>query len=157
MNLFFMSASSQIAPNRHSDGNSPPPERIFYDGHCGLCQGFVVFTIARDRAGTKFRFASLQGKTIRMLVPENDRASLPDSIVVLTNDGRLLIRSDGVLHVLRRIGGFWKFAATLASVVPRPVRDAVYNFGARVRYRVFGKRDDVCPVAPPELRARFDD
>jgi predicted DCC family thiol-disulfide oxidoreductase YuxK len=41
-------------------------------------------------------------------------------------------------------------------VVPRPVRDAVYDFVARVRFRIFGRRDEVCPVMPPELRARFD-
>lgn len=154
-----MAATSHIGPavRQSRGGSSAVPERIFYDGHCGLCQGFVLFVIVRDRAGEKFRFAPLQGTTFQALVPENERAGLPDSIVILTNDGRLLIRSDGVLHVLCRMGGFWKFAAIMASVVPRPVRDAVYNFVARIRYRVFGKRVDVCPVMPPDLRARFDD
>jgi predicted DCC family thiol-disulfide oxidoreductase YuxK len=40
--------------------------------------------------------------------------------------------------------------------VPRRLRDFVYDFVARIRYRVFGRRDDLCPVMPPELRARFD-
>jgi len=132
-------------------------ERIFYDGHCGLCQGFVRFVIPRDPAGGKFRFAPLQGSTFESLVPAERRAGLPDSMVVLTSDGALLVRSDAVIHVLRRLGGFWKFIAGAISIIPRPIRDATYNFIARVRYRIFGRRDNVCPVTPPELRARFDE
>jgi predicted DCC family thiol-disulfide oxidoreductase YuxK len=67
-----------------------------------------------------------------------------------------VVRSDAFLHILRRLGGWWKILAALVSVVPRPVRDAVYDFVARVRFRIFGRRDEVCPVMPPELRARFD-
>src|SRR5271170_1770659 len=77
-------------------------DRIFYDGVCGLCQGYIRFLIRRDRAGDKFRYAPLQGTTFEALVPPERRRSLPDSLVVLTNDGRLLIRSDGVIHILRR-------------------------------------------------------
>jgi len=46
--------------------------------------------------------------------------------------------------------------AALAALVPEPLRDVLYNFVARVRYRVFGRRDHLCPVVPLELRARFD-
>ncbi len=154
-----MAATSNIAPTVHTEGGSAPHsvEHIFYDGHCGLCQGFIRFTIARDRAGAKFHYAPLQGKTFEALVPADRRASLPDSFVILTNDGRLLIRSDGTIHVLRRLGGFWNFVAGVISIFPRALRNAVYDFVARIRYRVFGRRDNVCPVAPPELLARFDD
>ena len=132
-------------------------ERIFYDGHCGLCQGFIQFVIPRDRAGDKFRFAPLQGTAFASLVPAERRAGLPNTMVTFTSDGRLLVRSDGVIHVLRRLGGIWEFIAAAISSIPRPIRDAVYNFVALVRYRIFGTRDNVCPIMPPELRARFDD
>ena len=151
------------APNTVSPGASQSgpavrsADRIFYDGVCGLCQGYIRFLIKRDRAGDKFRYAPLQGTTFEALVPLERRRSLPDSLVVLTNDGRLLVRSDGVIHILRRLGGFWGVVAGAISVIPRPIRDAVYNFVARIRYRVFGKRKNVCPVTPPDLRARFDD
>ncbi|MFZ0634959.1 MAG: DCC1-like thiol-disulfide oxidoreductase family protein [Candidatus Acidiferrales bacterium] len=139
-------------------GSSPVgAERIFYDGYCGLCQGYVRFLIARDKTGGKFRFAALQGATFEALVPAERRSGLPDSMVVLTSDGRLLIRSDGVIHILRRLGGIWKLIAGIIQVIPRGLRDAVYNGVARIRYRIFGRRDNVCPVTPPELRARFDD
>ena len=132
-------------------------ERIFYDGPCGLCQRFVRFVVQQDRAGDKFRFAPLHGPTFESVVPVERRAALPDSMVVLTRDDRLLIRSEGVIHVLRCLGGFWKFIAVAISIIPRPLRDAMYDFVTRIRHRVFGRFDNVCPVTPPELRARFDD
>lgn len=150
-------ASNTSKPAGERNFSVAQTERIFYDGPCGLCQRFVRFVVQRDRAGTKFRFAPLQGPTFESLVPVERRAPLPDSMVVLTSDDRLLIRSDGVIHVLRRLGGFWKFIAVAIFIIPRPLRDAVYDFVIRIRYRIFGGVDNVCPVTPPELRARFDD
>lgn len=129
---------------------------LFYDGHCALCHGAVKFVLKRDAAGEAFRFAPLQGETFAARVPEAARRSLPDSIVVLTREGALLVRSDAFVHILERLGGGWKFLAGMLRVIPRPIRDVVYNFVARVRYRVFGTRTDVCPIVPPELRSRFD-
>ncbi len=129
---------------------------LFYDGHCGLCHGFVQFVVKSDHAGTAFRFAPLQGTTFETLVSAERRAQLPDSIVVLTREGNLLARSDAVVYVLRRLGGGWKIAAGALAVIPRALRDAGYNFVARIRYSIFGKRDDLCPIMPPDLRARFD-
>jgi predicted DCC family thiol-disulfide oxidoreductase YuxK len=60
------------------------------------------------------------------------------------------------LHILRRLGGAWKVVAVVLGVVPRGLRDFVYDFVARVRFHVFGRREDLCPVMPAELRARFD-
>ena len=131
-------------------------EMLFYDGHCGLCHGFVRFVVKRDRATRRFRFAPLQGPTFEAMVPVERRAQLPDSVVLLTNDGALLSRSDAVVHVLRRMGGGWKLAAGALAVIPRGLRDAGYDFVARVRYRIFGRRDEMCPIMPPDLRARFD-
>jgi predicted DCC family thiol-disulfide oxidoreductase YuxK len=77
-------------------------------------------------------------------------------MVVQTRDGSLLMRSDAWVHILRRLGGGWKVIAALTVVIPRPLRDVFYDFIARIRYRVFGRRDDLCPILPPSLRARFD-
>jgi predicted DCC family thiol-disulfide oxidoreductase YuxK len=131
-------------------------EILFYDGHCGLCHRTVKFVLRQDRAGSAFRFAPLQGETFQARVPPSERTGLPDSIIVLTQEGRLLVRSDAFLHILRRLGGGWKVLGSMLGVVPRAVRDAAYDFVARIRYRVFGRRDALCPVVPPDLRARFD-
>jgi predicted DCC family thiol-disulfide oxidoreductase YuxK len=129
---------------------------IFYDGHCALCHGTIVFVLRQDRPGELFRFAPLQGSKFAEEVSPERRAGLPNSIVVQTNDGALLVRSDAILHILRRLGGGWEFWAGIMAIFPRGLRDAVYNFIARIRYRVFGTREDLCPVIPPEWRGRFD-
>jgi predicted DCC family thiol-disulfide oxidoreductase YuxK len=131
-------------------------EMLFYDGHCALCHGAVKFVLKHDRSGRAFRFAPLQGETFQAQVLESARHDLPDSIVVQTNGGELLVRSDAFLHILRRLGRGWAILAGVARVIPRSLRDMVYNFIARVRYRVFGKRVELCPIVPPEMRSRFD-
>jgi predicted DCC family thiol-disulfide oxidoreductase YuxK len=136
--------------------NAPAAEYIFYDGHCGLCHRAVKFVLRHDRSGQAFRFAPLQGETFRARVAAERRAGLPDSVVLRTRDGELLVRSAAFLHILRRLGGGWRALAALLGVIPRGMRDIVYDFVARIRYRVFGKREDLCPIVPAEWRARFD-
>ena len=80
----------------------------------------------------------------------------PSGVVVLTHDGELLVRSAAFLHIFRRLGGGWRVLAAVLSVVPRGLPDFVYDCVARIRYRVFGKREDLCPIVPAELRERFD-
>ena len=138
----------------------PPTEQateyIFYDGHCGLCHRVVQFVLRHDRSGSAFRFAPLQGETFQARVPVDRREGLPDTFVVLARDASLLARSSAFIHILRRLGGGWKTLGAVLSVIPRAIRDLVYDFVARVRYGVFGRRNDLCPVVSPELRARFD-
>ncbi|MGD0957798.1 MAG: DCC1-like thiol-disulfide oxidoreductase family protein [Candidatus Acidiferrales bacterium] len=135
---------------------APTTEILFYDGHCGLCHRTVKFALKHDRSGNAFRFAPLQGPTFQARVPTDRRAGLPDSIVVLTQSGELLVRSNAFLYILRRLGRGWRVLAAVLSVIPRPLRDVVYDFVARIRYRIFGKRDELCPIVPPDLRKRFD-
>lgn len=131
------------------------PEIVFYDGHCALCHSTVKFALRHDPSGNAFRFAPLQGSTFAERVPIEHRAQLPDSILVLTAGGNLLERSDAFVHICRQLGGFWRGLAGVLMIVPRPLRDAVYNLVARIRYRIFGRKDDLCPAVPPELRQRF--
>jgi predicted DCC family thiol-disulfide oxidoreductase YuxK len=130
---------------------------VFYDGACGLCHRTVRFAIARDRDGSRFRFAALGSEAFRRLVPEAARAGLPDSLVVLTAGGALLSRSAAVIHILERIGGPWRLQGKILALVPQGIRDLGYDGIARVRSHLFGRPTDACPVTPPELRARFED
>jgi predicted DCC family thiol-disulfide oxidoreductase YuxK len=131
------------------------PEILFYDGSCGLCHRAVRFLLWADREGRAFRFAPLGGSTFEARIPPSERRGLPDSMVLRTADGALLTRSAGALHVLRRLGGGWRVLAFFSGLVPRLLRDAAYDFVARVRFRLFARPDDACPVVPPALRARF--
>lgn len=130
-------------------------ERIFYDGDCGVCHWSVGFVARRDRTGQAFRFAPLGGETFRAVAPER-RSNLPDSLIVLTRDGSLLLRSSGLVHILRQLGWGWRTLGTLLWLVPRPLRDLAYDAFAALRYRLMRPPKGVCPMMPPELGQRFD-
>jgi predicted DCC family thiol-disulfide oxidoreductase YuxK len=149
--VHFFTFDPDWIPARKAAGT----ETLFYDGTCALCHGAVRFVLAEDRA-RGIRFAPLQGEALREQVPDGLRAALPDSLVVLTADGALLSRSTAVLHLLKRTGGLWRLLAGVARVVPAPIRDMAYDGVAQIRYRVFGKRTDLCPVVPSAFRSRFD-
>jgi len=129
---------------------------VFYDGVCGLCNGFVRFLLKIDRKHA-FHYAALQGKAASLL---RQRKSLPveaTTIVFVENyDGseeRIFYRSRAVFRILKHVGGIWTVLSWLA-VVPRFVSDAVYNFVARRRYGWFGKYD-ACPLPPADVRRFF--
>jgi predicted DCC family thiol-disulfide oxidoreductase YuxK len=136
---------------------SPKPagQPIFYDGHCGLCHGLVRFVLSEDQSVLPFSFAPLQGEEIKRAVAEPVRAKLPDSVVVVEENRNVLTRSAAVIYVLKRLGGLWFLCATLLSFVPRALRDLAYDAIASVRKRIFGTTDDICPLVPRPLRARF--
>jgi predicted DCC family thiol-disulfide oxidoreductase YuxK len=125
---------------------------VLFDGVCNLCNGAVRFIIDRDPAG-RFRFASLQSSAACTVL----RASavedpLPDSIVLVESD-RVTTRSTAILRIARGLMFPWPLLYALI-VVPRRLRDAVYDVVARHRYRWFGRRE-VCMLPTPGMRARF--
>lgn len=130
-------------------------DQFFYDGTCGLCHGAVRFVLARDRGGTAFTFAPLHGETFTAAVPADQRAALPDSVVIRTDAGALLARSDAAIYVFERLGGLWRVLGRTMRVVPKPARDLAYDFVASRRYRWFGRETSACPIVPQELRSRF--
>lgn len=125
---------------------------VLFDGVCNLCNASVQFILRRDPEG-RFRFASLQSEAGRELM--RARGMDPDllSSVVLVEGGRAFTRSDAALRIARGLGGGWPLLGAL-RVVPRPVRDRVYEWVAANRYRWFGKRDS-CMLPAPEHRGRF--
>ncbi len=133
-----------------------PIDTVFYDGNCGFCHWSVKLLLSADRRGCLFRYAPLGGDTFRACVPEAERMRLPDSLVVLTAGGVLLLRSAAVLHLLRRLGGWWRVSAFFLRFLPRPIRDRLYDSFAAVRLRLFRRPNESCPLLPPSLRTRFD-
>ena len=128
------------------------PSAILFDGVCNLCNGFVQFVIARDPS-SRFRFAALQSAAAAHLLASNGAPpSLQDS-VVLVEGSRVFTRSTAALRIVRWLRFPWPLAYAFV-VIPRPIRDGVYDLVARRRYRWFGRRD-ACMVPTPELRARF--
>ena len=133
---------------------------ILYDGVCGLCNRLVQFLLKHDKRN-RLRFASLQSDFAAKALQRHgiDPKDL-DTMHVIENyeqpDERVLQRSDAILRAGRELGGFWGASAVVAKLVPRTLRDLVYRFVARNRYRVFGKYDS-CMLPDPNQRSRFLD
>jgi predicted DCC family thiol-disulfide oxidoreductase YuxK len=127
---------------------------VLFDGVCNLCNGFVQFVIARDSDG-RFQFGSLQSASARRVLELHDLPTpLPDAIVLI-DDGQLYTRSTAALRIARQLVFPWPIAYALI-IVPRPLRDWIYDLVARHRYRWFGKRAH-CMLPAAALRSRFID
>jgi len=127
---------------------SPPYTIVFFDGVCGLCNGFVDFLVQHDRTRV-LRYAPLQGTTAAQF--ERFPRHL-DSVVVVHGD-RVLVKSDAALTALSRLGGVWRLTA-VARVIPRVLRDSVYDLIARNRYRWYGKHE-ACRIPTADEAAWF--
>jgi predicted DCC family thiol-disulfide oxidoreductase YuxK len=121
---------------------------VLFDGVCNLCNGAVRFILARDPAA-RFRFASLQSDAARRLLGDGG----PAETIVLLDAGKTYVISTAALRIARGLRFPWPLLYAFVAV-PRPVRDLIYDWVARHRYRWFGKRD-TCMLPTPELRERF--
>jgi len=124
---------------------------VFFDGVCGLCNSSVDFVLRHDRRG-RMRFAPLQGETAARLLPAADRENLGS--LVLWEDGQAWRRSTAVVHILWKLGGIWTVPAAVLWLIPSPLRNAGYRVVAKLRYRLFGKKE-TCRLPSPEERGRF--
>lgn len=125
---------------------------IFFDGVCNLCNASVQFVLRRDPRGY-FRFASLQSNTAQELLRGVPGAPEELATIVLLENGACYTRSEAVLRIARRLSGLWP-TLYVFKLIPRFLRDPIYNFIARHRYRWFGKRES-CMLPEPGLRERF--
>ena len=133
----------------HPKDNGPI---IVFDGDCVLCSANAQFVLSHDRAG-RFRLAAMQGEVGAALYRRfGIDPATPDSMIVVDGD-RLLRDSDAILSIYGGLGWPWQLLGVLRCV-PRALRDPVYRFIARHRYRIFGHREG-CFVPRPEDRARI--
>lgn len=115
------------------------PLVIVFDGTCVLCSSCVGFLL-RHAERRRFRFTTTQSPAGRNLLEANGVDTNNPGSFLLVEAGRGYIESDAAIRMLRALRGTWR-AVTLARVVPKPLRDAVYRWVARNRYRWFGRRD----------------
>lgn len=125
---------------------------LLFDGVCNLCNGFVQFVIKRDPKG-KFRFAALQSEIGQTLLKKANMPTEELSTVVLYEDDKFYTHSSVPLRVVKKFGGAWPLLYGLV-IVPKFIRDGIYDWIARNRYRWFGKRES-CMIPTPELKSRF--
>lgn len=131
----------------HSDGSAI----VFFDGVCNLCNATVDFLIRRK--SKHLYFASLQGKTAEARLGSVRVQAL--SSVILFRRGAIYEKSDALLEICTLLGGAWTFFQ-IFRIIPRNLRDYVYDFIASHRYEWFGKRE-TCRLPTPEERTQFLD
>jgi predicted DCC family thiol-disulfide oxidoreductase YuxK len=125
---------------------------VLFDGVCNLCNKTVQFILQHDKMQA-FTFSCLQSDFGRLVTADSGLGGqFPDSVILYEN-GQLYTRSCAIIRIAEILGGYSVLTAGL-HIIPKGIRDAVYNFVARHRYRWFGKSDH-CMIPDPELSGRF--
>ena len=128
---------------------------ILFDGVCNLCNNSVQFVIKRDKKDI-FRYAALQSEIGEQLVKQRHiDTSKVDSIILIEPGVAYYTKSDAALEIAQDLGGLWKLTAVF-TWIPTSVRNAIYDFVAKNRYKWFGKQE-ACMIPTPELKAKFLD
>lgn len=125
---------------------------ILFDGVCNLCNGAVQFIITRDPQA-RISFAALQSSIGQKLL---ERHKLPKSdfdTFIMIENGKIRTKSTAALKTLRYLNGAWKWAYLLI-VIPKPLRDAIYSYIAKNRYKWFGKQE-YCMIPNKDTKKRF--
>jgi predicted DCC family thiol-disulfide oxidoreductase YuxK len=125
---------------------------ILFDGVCNLCNGFVQFVIKHGK-GDYFSFAALQSEYAHQQF--KNMGYNPDGLasVVLIENNKVYTQSTAALRILKRMKGLYPLLYAFI-IVPSFIRDAVYKWIAKNRYKWFGKTD-TCMIPTPELKSRF--
>jgi predicted DCC family thiol-disulfide oxidoreductase YuxK len=125
---------------------------ILFDAECVLCSANARFVLKHDKVG-HFRLASMQGDPGAALYRDFEMDPNDPVSMLVVEGKRARQNSDAILSIYARLGYPWRLLGVL-RIVPPFIRDPLYRWVARNRYRIFGKRD-TCWVAPPDYRDRF--
>lgn len=125
---------------------------ILFDGICNFCNGAVNFVIKRDRKA-RIHFAPLQSATGRKLLEQYNLPVDDMQSFIFIEHGKAYDRSTAALRVCRYLKGLWPLCYG-AIIVPRFIRDGIYKWIARNRYKWFGQKQE-CMVPTPDVKARF--
>lgn len=126
---------------------------ILFDGVCNLCNQSVLKVIKLDQKDS-FLFTSLQSDTGKQILNhlQIDTSKI-DSIILFEPNSIFKIKSSAALSIMNNFGSLWKLSQVF-WVIPKPIRDLIYDFIAKNRYKWFGKKDQ-CMIPTPELTSKF--
>lgn len=124
-----------------------------FDGVCNLCNGVIQFIIKRDKKDV-FRYAALQSELGKQLTTERGiDTNKIDSFILIEPGTAYYLKSDAALEIAKGFGGLWS-VLQIFKWIPVSIRNAIYDFVARNRYKWFGRKDQ-CMIPTPELQAKF--
>ena len=125
---------------------------ILFDGVCNLCNSSVQFIIKRNKK-QHFYYASLQSDVAKEILLQHLEKKITLDTIVFVEKGNIYTKSTAALRISRYLDGLWKFAYVLI-IIPRPIRDAFYDFVAKKRYMWFGKRES-CMIPTDDQKKLF--
>ena len=132
----------------------PVKPLILFDGVCNLCNGSVLFLIRQDRLA-KFMFASLQSTYGRQQLINHNWPTDQLNTILLIKEGKIIHKSSAILEIVGSLPGLWPMCYVF-KIIPAFIRDLIYDFVAKNRYRWFGKKEE-CMIPNPSLLDRFMD
>jgi len=141
-----------MADSNPRKDNAPAPPVVLFDGVCKLCNRSVNFILRIDRTG-RLKMASLQSDYGRRVLEDHGLKSGPLDSMMLLEGTRLTTKSTAVIRISKYLGGLWPLGMG-ALIIPRFIRDVLYDIIAKNRYRWFGQYD-TCPLPDPEFEDRF--
>ena len=125
---------------------------LLFDGVCNLCNGAVNFIIDRDKQ-QQIVFASLQSELGQQILQQYHPSKKDFKSMVLLREGKISLKSNAVLEISKKLSGAWPLLYAL-KIVPRFVRDWIYEVISVNRYKWFGRKDQ-CRVPTADIRNRF--
>ena len=126
---------------------------ILFDGVCNLCNSSVQFVIKRDKKD-RFRYAALQSEIGQQIIEKfHIDTSKTDSIILYSNDKGISYKSTAALKIASNLG-FPTNILSIFLIIPAFIRNVVYDFIAKNRYKWYGKKDH-CMIPTTELRSKF--
>lgn len=132
--------------------NIPYQPLLLFDGICNLCNTSINYIIKRDKRQL-FKFASLQSDAAKqVLLQFNEKKYSIDSIILIYNNS-IYYKSSAILKLLSIMGGIYSVSA-IGYIIPKKLRDKLYDYIAKNRYKWFGKRES-CMLPTTDLEQRF--
>ncbi|WP_435139502.1 thiol-disulfide oxidoreductase DCC family protein [Formosa sp. A9] len=132
---------------------NPNQNLVLFDGVCNLCESSIQFIIKNDKDNI-FKFAPLQGETSKPIIEAfNINTAKTDSILLYSPKNKLYTKSTAALKIAAQL----QFPVNLLAVfliIPKPIRDWVYSYIAKNRYKWFGKKES-CMLPTKHLQAKF--
>lgn len=126
---------------------------ILFDGVCNLCNGAIQFIIKRDHKNI-FQFSPLQSEIGKKLISErNIDVAVIDSIILIEPNVAYFTKSTAALEIGKHLRGLQTLSFILLWL-PESLRNIVYDFIARNRYKWYGKKEE-CMVPNSDLKEKF--
>ncbi len=126
---------------------------IIFDGECNFCNFYINKLISVDK-DSKFLFTPYNSEKAKELL---DRYNIPSTYresFILSDDEKHFEKSGAVIEILRRLGSYWKILGLMSIVIPRFLRDMIYDIVARNRYKI-SERYNTCIIPTPDMISRF--